>query len=313
MFKYYSKRVSIGLNQRKLWYLVPILSTLLFILYQYFVTDREYRITVSYSPVISSDLKASTTKQDSKQLWNDAVDELTMGSQFINSKIREISRNRKIVNIWISDETNKEKEKLARQQGGLGRQLMIDIVDRLSVYQFKADKNSEFDSIKLQFNGSNKALGVELLKFYSKILLPTLGSEFEENLLMDKKALQRLEIWAHSNIVDEDEDEEEVKHERELSTILNEKIIKQREKLHNSELMSGLLANNFSPVEIEILERKISDRVIARGFYFLILSCILLSLILVIIEFAGKTFTTEMQVSQYLEIRLIGTMNKIET
>ncbi|MCP4298334.1 MAG: hypothetical protein GY786_22330 [Proteobacteria bacterium] len=252
-------------------------------------------------------------KQESRLLWNDAVDELTMGSQFIKSKIREISRSRKIINIWTSDETNKEKEILARQQGGLGRQLMIDIVDRLSVYQFKTDNNSEFDSIKLQYHGDNKALGVELLSFYSKILLPTLGSEFEENVQMDKKALQRLEILTQSNIIDEDEDEEDEEHERGLSTILNEKIIKQREKLKNSELMSGLLANTFSPVEIEILERKISDRVTARGFYFLILSCLLLSLILIITEFAGKTFTTEMQVSQYLEIRLIGTMNKIET
>jgi hypothetical protein len=308
----------ISIRQRMVWFLLPIVLSVGFMIWLYVTSPQTYVIYRRYSPspsvVGSSTLDGKAV--DAVELWNAIIDEMPGGSAFINSKVREISRNKKIVEAWISDPNNRQAEQLARRVGGIGRYIVSDIKDRFTIKQVVHPQIDHPDMIEFFYQGTNLQLGTELVNYYSQDLPTTWKKELNRKLRQEQNLLSRLEAMIDTG-GDEDEDDDEgpnVTGKRvEIDSQLKQKIEERQFKIDGYRLKLTFLTNTVSPITVKAMGRNVSNSLAVQGLFCLIGLGVITVFLLVGIEFFGKTFTTELQVSQYLDIRLIGTMRKIDS
>ncbi len=305
MLGYFFRRAMISLNQRKIWFLLPILLSVIFAGWLYFSSPRVYNIGMSYLP--PNALPGAGNQINPLGLWNDTIDAMPLGNQFINSKVREISKNRKIVQAWTEDSQNSEKVILARRSGGIGRFIVNDIKDHFSINEVPGEGEETPGLIRFTYEGTNRALGDQLVAFYSQSLIDTWQGELKGKLKRERMILDRLSALSGDDDEDEEDDEPVT-----ISPAVQKKIEQRQANVNRIEMQLALLAGRFSSIERVELERKLSDGIVVRSLLFLILVSLVTLVILVGVEFFSKSFTTELQVSQYLGIRLIGTIPKID-
>ncbi len=92
---------------------------------------------------------------------------------------------------------------------------------------------------------------------------------------------------------------------------MQKKIKDRQNKIKTINHKITLLSGSFTEQKTVTLEKKLSDNIVTQSLLFLVASSLLITIFIVVSEFFSKSFTTELQVSQYLNIRLIGTMQKI--
>jgi hypothetical protein len=304
MLSYFFRRSLISLNQRKLWFLLPLLLSGIFASWLYFSSPCVFSISQTYQPPKTIPIAVEGT--DLMTLWNETIDVMPTGTQFINSKVRQISKNRKIVQAWTSDPQNREKEIAARKGGGIGRYIVNDIKDHFLIQEVPAEGDNAPSQIRFAYEGTNQNLGDQLIAFYSQTLIEHWQGELKSKLKRENLILSRL-----AALTDEDEDEDEDERE-EISPEVLEKIQTRQSNIDHLGAQIALLGGRFSTIEKVELERKVSDGIVIRSLIFLLLAGLALTGILVGAEFFSKSFTTELQVSQYLGIRLIGTIKKLD-
>jgi hypothetical protein len=140
-------------------------------------------------------------------------------------------------------------------------------------------------------------LGKKLISFYSRKLLPSWKRELEKKngrvLLIINRLRERLDS--------------------DVSGTLARKIHDYLSIQKKYEYMLLLLDNSVSSPQVIRQPRVVSDRIMAGGFYCLLFSTLLVLCVVLFAEFSGRTFTTELQVSQYLNVRLIGSIPPVES
>ncbi|MBU3917334.1 hypothetical protein KKA14_17520 [bacterium] len=297
MFNYYLRRSIIAISQRKKWFLVPILMTFVFIVGQYTVSPRNYIVKAVYTPPeLTIRLNSDNGKiLDENKLWNQALDEISIGYQFIADKARENSERMTAIMPYVVEALNNETsgETPNRRLRSYKREAIKYIISHLSMEQVL--KGTALDSIEFRYEGPDIELGKKLVELYAGELLPDWKADLQKKQGRIQDRISSLD--------------ERLKNDQTPAII--QKKTEYELNLNEFKFMLSLLQNEVSPVQVEAMPRQFSDAIVARGFYCLIITMFLTLVLVIIIEFSGSTFTTEMQVSQYLNIRLIGTVSRL--
>lgn len=303
MFNYFLKRATIAINQRKSWFFIPIVMTIFTIAWLYFSSPAKYVISATYTPPVQnlSIQQAEGITLDEVQLWNMALQELGIGSQFIANKIQQgservMSLMPSLINEWAKTKNTKEKQGIPRRDRGFKREIIRHIISFVTMDKVQ-EINSKFSTIEFVYRGDKKALGVKLIEFYSQELLDPWRED-----IMKKKSRVGSKV---GYLID--------RMEMDATPATQKKLNEYQVQVKNYDAMLTLLKGNPSAIIIEELDRELSDAIMAQSFYLLILLAFITLLVIMVVEFTGKTFTTEYQVSQYLGIKLIGTIPEVKS
>jgi len=308
MFGYFLRRSLISLRQSRIWSLLPLSLSIVFGVWLYFDAPRTYQVSGIYSLSAISGNQDYQYKSDKSALeaWGGLTEDLPSGMQLINSKIREISRNREVINAWTNDPLNKEKEKIARRSGSIGRYVIGDIKDSFIIEQEPGNPNK---LIQLTYIGTNQQLGEQLVLFYSKALLSSWQEEIQEKLTQENTLLSRLNDLLADQFEEDDDDEDEAV---EPSPMVKKKIENHQKAIASLNNKLLLISGDFNDIQTTVLKRNLSDNIVLKVLVFFIIVGFLTMVFAVGKEFFSKSFTTEFQVSQYLDVRLVGTIQKID-
>ncbi len=285
-----------------MWFLLPIFLTVGLAVWLYLLSPRQYAIRATYAP---PPLTVTLTQPAGKslnavELWEMAINELSIGTQFIAGKVRENSREMMalmpaLIGALTADSSSEMKSMSSRRLRSYRRGVIKYILIYLSMDQVSRP-GKKLDAIEFSYLGRNKELGKNLVDFYAGQLLPSWKTELEKKKARIETRISRLA---------ERLDSEQSKATKQRK--LEYELIRQ-----NYQFMLSLLENSISITQVQELPRELSDRIAAQTFYFLILSILVMLILILAAEFLGRTFTTESQVSNYLNIRLIGTLSEIE-
>lgn len=302
MFNYFLKRATIAISQRKSWFLIPIALTVVSIAWMYLSSPTKYVISSRYTPSIQSSPvdKEQTGAISEAQLWSLALRELGVGSQFIANRIQESSINLStlmpsLIKEWAKTKASSNGNIEPQRNRAFKREIIRHIISYVTMDKV-VENGNEFAAIEFVYRGEKKSLGTKLIGFYSQELLDPWRKDIQK-----KKGRTESKVRYLAERMEGDE-----------TAAAQQKFEDYKVQVRNYTAMLNLLKGSPSAVVVEELEKELSDAIVAQSFYLLILLSLFTLGVIIIVEFTGKTFTTEYQVSQYLGIKLIGTIPEVK-
>lgn len=293
MIRYLLKRSYIALKERKFWFAFIIFPVLSYSIYLFWFSG-----TYSISARIVFELKDSEkrTGYSDKVLWGGITSLLNSKQSFLQAQVPNIPID--LLDAVISDyrEENSRGLQDSFKNSSIQKARTV-ILNRLSI-----STESTSYAYWLTYRGDDKSLGLQLLSFYSKRLVESLGH------LADSRSTQGMSDRHRSG-----KGSEKKKIAFHAIQKVKKSIIPGVNNPNDETRFYRILAEyistaKHSPPGVTSKEMYVAHIIVSRLVFVILLSIALIALIAIIAGFNSPSFNSEYQVARYLDIPIIGSL-----